>query len=128
MIVSSLYGFSRTDAKGEGADYYFIGFPSYWNIVVGYLYILQMPQRVNAVVLAGLAILVFVPIHYLYPSRMRVLQTPTMMLGTMWGLLFAWMLWRLPAVNGPWTALSLIFPAYYVAVSLWLQAGRVRKS
>jgi phosphatidylcholine synthase len=124
MIVSSLYGFSRTDAKGEGADYYFIGFPSYWNIVVGYLYMLQLSQRTNAIVLGFLAVMVFVPIHYLYPSRMRVLQVPTVMLGTMWGVLFAWMLWRLPAADGPWTVISLIFPAYYVVLSLWLQFRR----
>ena len=124
MAVSSLYGFSRTDAKGEGADYYFTGFPSYWNIVVVYLYMFQLPLRVNAIVLGLLAVMVFVPIHYLYPSRMRRLRAATMMLGTMWGVLLVWMLWRLPAVDGPWTALSLIFPAYYVALSLWMQAGR----
>jgi phosphatidylcholine synthase len=124
MLVSSLYGFARTDAKGEGADYYFTGFPSYWNIVVAYLYMLQLSQRFNAIVLVFLAVMVFVPIHYLYPSRMRTLKIPTAVLGTIWGVLFAWMLWRLPAVDGPWTALSLIFPAYYVALSLWLQAGR----
>jgi len=124
MIVSSLYGFSRTDAKGEGADYHFVGFPSYWNIVVIYLYMLQWSQRTNAIVLVFLVVMVFVPIHYLYPSRMRVLQAPTLVLGTMWAVLFAWMMWRLPAVDGPWTALSLIFPAYYVVLSLWLQFRR----
>lgn len=120
MLVSSLYGFSRTDAKGEGADYHFTGFPSYWNIVVAYLYMLQLSPRINAAVLAFLAVMVFVPIRYLYPSRMLTMKVPTLVLGTMWGVLFAWMLWRLPAVDGPWTALSLIFPAYYVALSLWL--------
>ena len=123
MCVSSLYGFSRTDAKGEGADHYFVGFPSYWNIVVAYLYMLGMSQRANAAVLAFLAVMVFVPVHYLYPSRMRTFKAPTVVLGTMWGVLIAWMIWRLPAVDGPWTAISLIFPAYYLALSLWLQAG-----
>lgn len=123
MLVSSVYGFSRTDAKGDGENPYFLGFPSYWNIVAAYLYLLQLPRAVNAAVLAGLAILVFVPIRYVYPSRMRTLQRPTIVVGTMWGVLFAWMLWRLPAVDGPWTIVSLIFPAYYVALSLWLQSG-----
>jgi phosphatidylcholine synthase len=123
MCVSSLYGFARTDAKGEGADPHFTGFPSYWNIVVAYLYMLQWPPRTNAMVLALLAVMVFVPIHYLYPSRMRTLRRLTVALGTMWGVLFAWMIWRLPAVDGPWTAISLIFPAYYLALSLWLHAG-----
>ena len=67
---------------------------------------------------------VFVPIHYLYPSRMRTFKAPTVALGTMWGVLFIWMLWRLPAVGGPLTMVSFIFPAYYLALSLWLQFRR----
>lgn len=124
MLVSSLYGFCRTDAKGEAGEYYFLGFPSYWNIVAVYLYVLHLPQAVNATILASLVVLVFVPVRYIYPSRTRALRVPTLALGTMWAVLFAWMIWRLPATDGPWTMLSLIFPVYYVALSLWLQAGR----
>ena len=124
MLLSSLYGFARTDAKGGDADPYFQGFPSYWNIVVGYLYMLQLSPRTNAVVLGVLAVMVFVPIRYLYPSRMRTFRALTVTLGTMWGVMFAWLLWRLPVVDGPWTMVSLIFPAYYLALSLWLQFRR----
>jgi len=124
MLLSSLYGFARTDTKGRDGDHYFKGFPSYWNIVVAYLYVLQLPQRTNAMVLALLAVLVFVPIHYLYPSRMQTFRAPTVALGTIWGVLFMWMLWRLPAVGGPWMVLSFIFPAYYLLLSLWLQFRR----
>ena len=125
MLVSSLYGFSHQDAKVErGDEYYFTGFPSYWNIVVAYLYMLGLRPGISAMVLLVLAVLVFVPIRYLYPSRMKTLQVPTLVLGTMWSLLFAWMIWRLPATDGPWVMLSLIFPVYYVALSLWLQFRR----
>jgi len=123
MCVSSLYGFSRTDAKGGDDDHYFVGFPSYWNIVVAYLYMLQWSQRTNAIILATLAVLVFLPIRYVYPSRTTALKWPTLALGTMWGIVFAWMIWRLPAVDGPWTMISLAFPVYYFALSLWLHAG-----
>jgi phosphatidylcholine synthase len=123
MVVSSLYGFCRTDAKGEQDEHYFTGFPSYWNIVVVYLYVLQLPQLTNAVILLALAVLVFVPIHYLYPSRTTAMQVPTMTLGAVWAALFAWMVWRLPATDGPWTMISLAFPLYYVTLSLWLHAS-----
>ena len=33
------------------------------------------------------------------------------------------MIWRLPATDGPWMVLSLVFPVYYFALSLWLHAG-----
>ncbi len=32
------------------------------------------------------------------------------------------LVWRLPATDGPWLTLSLVFPVYYVALSLWLSA------
>ena len=123
MLLSSAYGFVQSGAKVESHDHFFTGFPSYWNIVVVYLYVLQLSQRTNAIILVVLAILVFVPIRYLYPSRTRTLKVPTLALGATWAALFAWMIWRLPAVDGPWALVSLIFPVYYVLLSLWLQAG-----
>ncbi len=124
MLLSSAYGFAHTSAKVQAGDHFFTGFPSYWNIVAVYLYVLQLPQRTNAIILAGLAVLVFVPIRYLYPSRTQTLKVPTLLLGTMWAALFAWMVWRLPAIDGPWILLSLIFPLYYLVLSLWLQFRR----
>lgn len=132
MLLSSAYGFAHAGAKVQtgpsasrrAGDHFFTGFPSYWNIVAVYLYVARLPQRSNAIILAVLAVLVFVPIRYLYPSRTRTLKVPTLALGTMWAALFAWMVWRLPAVDGPWTLISLIFPLYYVVLSLWLQFRR----
>jgi len=126
MLMSSAYGFAHTAAKVEKGDHFFTGFPSYWNIVVVYLYILQPPKTINAVILLALAILVFVPIRYVYPSRTRTLQTPTLILGVSWAAIFTWMIFRLPATDGPWVALSLIFPVWYVGLSLWLH-GRESK-
>ena len=39
----------------------------------------------TAGILLGLAVLVFVPIRYVYPSRTVVLQSLTLALGTVWG-------------------------------------------
>ena len=111
MLLSSAYGFAQADAKVDAGDHFFTGFPSYWNIVVVYLYVLQLPQIANAVILVVLAVLVFVPIRYIYPSRTKTLRVPTLVLGAAWAALFTWMIWRLPATDGPWTVLSLVFPA-----------------
>ena len=79
MLLSSAYGFNRSDAKTP--DHFFTGFPSYWNVVVFYLVIARLPATVNAAILLALAVLVFVPIRYLYPSRTPVLVWPTNILG-----------------------------------------------
>src|SRR5271165_7164352 len=44
-LLASAYGFSQTSAKTS--DGYFLGFPSYWNLVAFYLYVLQPPPPVS---------------------------------------------------------------------------------
>jgi phosphatidylcholine synthase len=122
MLLSSAYGFNRADAKS--ADHFFTGFPSYWNIVVFYLLVLQLPERVNGAILLGLAAMVFVPIRYVYPSRTPVLRRLTNSLGVVWGLLLGVMIWQYPAISPPVLWASLVFPVYYFGLSFWLQFTR----
>jgi phosphatidylcholine synthase len=124
MLLASAYGFNREDAKT--ADHFFTGFPSYWNVVVFYLLLIRLPSTVNAVILLSLAVLVFVPIRYVYPSRTPVLMWPTNILGAVWGLSMLVLLWQYPAVSRPLLLASLAFPFYYLALSLFLHLRRAR--
>ena len=124
MLLSSAYGFNRADAKAE--DRFFTGFPSYWNIVVFYLYLAGWSPAVNAVVLFVLAALVFVPIRYVYPSRTPALRGLTIALGSLWGALAAVMIWQMPAVSRPILWVSLTFPSYYFLLSFALDLRRLR--
>jgi phosphatidylcholine synthase len=120
VLLASAYGFSQSDAKIDAGDYFFTGFPSYWNIVALYLYVWRLPPAAAALLLVALAILVFVPIRYVYPSRTRTLRATTLTLGAIWGGLILWTLWQLPNPTGPWLTVSLVFPIYYTALSIWL--------
>jgi len=122
MLLASGYGFSRRDAKT--ADHFFTGFPSYWNVVVFYLLVAGLPSSVNAAILLVLVILVFVPIRYIYPSRTPILQLFTNLTGAVWAGLMLLMLWRYPAVSRSVMWVSLAFPIYYFAVSIWLHSRR----
>jgi phosphatidylcholine synthase len=123
MVLASAFGFSRDDAKT--ADHFFTGFPSYWNVVLVYLFAWQTPPVLNAALLGGLAVMVFVPIRYVYPSRTQPWMGVTIPLGCVWALQMIAMIWWLPAVPR-WLALSaLVFPVYYVALSLLLHRRRV---
>ncbi len=124
MLLSSAYGFNREDAKT--ADHFFTGFPSYWNIVVFYLFVARWPVEVNAAILLGLAVMVFVPIRYLYPSRGGAFQVLTNVLGVIWGALMLAMLWLFPSVPRPLFVASLVFPAYYLLLSFWIDFTRRR--
>jgi phosphatidylcholine synthase len=122
MLLSSAFGFNRDDAKTE--DHYFTGFPSYWNIVVFYLYIAAWPPLANAAILLACAALVFLPIRYVYPSRTTAWRLPTLLLGVVWGVMVSVMLWRMPAVPRGLLAASLVFPVYYLLLSLVIQLRR----
>lgn len=124
MVVSSVLGFSRRDAKTS--DHFFTGFPSYWNIVLVYFAMFHLDPAVNAATLLGLAALVFVPIRYVYPSRTPILQPLTLVLGTAWALLVLLAIWRLPIVPAWLAGASLVFPIYYIGLSLALEWRRRR--
>jgi phosphatidylcholine synthase len=115
MLLSSGYGFSNMSAKTS--DHFFTGFPSYWNIVVAYLFVLQLPPDVNAAILLGFAAMVFVPIRYIYPSRTTILPRTTNLLGAAWGALGIAILWQYPQVSRPLVLASLVYPAFYFALS-----------
>lgn len=52
------------------SDYYFLGFPVLWNmVVVVHFFLLDFSQTVNAIFILIYAILHFVPIKFVYPSR-----------------------------------------------------------
>ena len=120
VLLSSAYGFSQTAAKLKTTDYFFTGFPSYWNLTALYMYVLNLAPLVNAAVLLLFSVLVFVPLRYVYPTRTETLRGLTTILAAVWALLLLWITWRLPEPSTPWIMVSLLFPVYYVLLSLWL--------
>jgi phosphatidylcholine synthase len=118
VLLSSAYGFNTADAKTS--DHFFAGFPSYWNIVVFYLLVAGFSAVTNAAILLAFAVLVFVPIRYVYPSRTVAWRAMTMISGTAWGASLLLMLWTYPAVSRPLFWASLAYPVYYFALSLYL--------
>ena len=128
MLLSSAYGFSRDDAKTE--DHLFTGFPSYWNLAAFYLYVAQWTPATNAILLLVLALMVFVPLRYVYPSRTPTWRPVTLALATAWSGLMLVLLWQAPDVSRTVFWVSMVFPVYYLLLSLRLNLARpsVRQS
>lgn len=124
VLLSSLYGFVAPDAKTS--DYFFTGFPSYWNIVVLYLMLFRVPPAANAVILLALSGLVFVRIGYVYPSRTPTLMRTTLALGGLWTLAIGAIIWLWPSPPQWLSIASLAFPVYYLVLSLVLHFRRDR--
>lgn len=122
VLLSSAYGFASADAKTD--DYFFTGFPSYWNVVALYLYAADLGPVVTAMSLLALSALVFVRVGYVYPSRTPVLRTLTIVLAVVWGGMVLGIILALPHPPRALLLASLYFPIYYTVLSFALHARR----
>ncbi len=123
MVLASAYQFTQPEAKTD--DHFFQGFPSYWNIVVFYLFFWQMSSWTNLVIIFLLALLVFVPIKYVYPSRLeyltpnRWLRTGMLLATLVWGLATAGMLFVYPQSNPLFIGISVGYCIFYLLISIY---------
>lgn len=126
VAFSSAYGFSRTSAKlaDEG---FFVGFPSYWNVVVFYLYLLDVPPWLETALVVSLSLLVFTNLKFLYVSRLRRGRLLHLILGGAWG---AACLTALLLEPGAWRSgliyASLGYVAFYTLHSMVLDLRMLR--
>src|SRR4028118_107217 len=93
-LLASSYQFCRVDAKTE--DHYFLGFPSYFNVVAFYAIVFEPGPLMLAAVLVACAFLVFVPIRYVYPTRTVAFRGLSLTLTTLWAARHAVLLLQMP--------------------------------
>lgn len=118
ICMASAWQFCQEDAKT--ADHFFRGFPSYWNIVALYLLSMNLTVSMNAAIVITLIILIFVPVKYIYLSRNTPLPVITWPATIVWTALACVLLWQLPAPH-PWLLWgSLVYVAWYFALSVVL--------
>ncbi len=132
-MAASLFGFANANAKQADAGF-FLGFPSYWNVVAYYVGILVAYAGSAGAVAAAVAVVVFtvltlVPVRFVYPNQaVRPWRGPVLVGGVAWvGLLLA-LLPAYPAVPLGLVLVSLVYPVFYLGLSAYLDAtGRSRR-
>lgn len=123
IVICSAYQFTQKDAKTK--DNFFKGFPSYWNFVVFYMFIFESSPNINSLVIIVLLVLIFIPIKYVYPSRMnfltRIKALRTIMLGLslLFGLFNFLILIFYPDVNILLKIYVLFYVLIYFLVSIY---------
>lgn len=121
-LLASSYQFCRVDAKTD--DHFFLGFPSYWNVIAFYAILSHWDTITLSVVLVVCSILVFVPIRYVYPTRTVTLMPVTLALTFLWGVSCVIALIQMPHPEPIFIYFSYIYVVYYVALSLYLTLSR----
>ncbi|HTO69405.1 MAG TPA: CDP-diacylglycerol O-phosphatidyltransferase [Myxococcota bacterium] len=117
-VLTSAYGFSQDKAKTD--DFFFLGWPSYWNVAVMYFYLLGLTKGEALAWVIGLGAAIFVPMKYIYPSRTRAFRPLSLVVLAVWVVVFSWLAVRPdPPRPALWATLAL-GPGYYVGLSLLL--------
>ena len=117
-LLASGYQFCRIDAKTS--DNFFLGFPSYWNVIAFYIFVFKIPSQTVGLILLICSVLVFVPIRYLYPSRTLQYRRLTLILTGLWLVSYAVVLLQMPAPKWFLLVYLIAYPIYYTVVSLYL--------
>jgi phosphatidylcholine synthase len=120
--MASLFGFANADAKQE-QDGFFLGFPSYWNVFAFYagLWAVHLGPALPGAVCLALSALTVLPVRFLYPNLApRPWRTPLLIGSAVWLALLVAMLPSYPHTPLWLTALSLVYPLFYVVLSVRL--------
>jgi phosphatidylcholine synthase len=115
VLLASLYAFCRRDEPGAKAS--FTGFPSYWNVLVLYLYLLRVPPHAVALVLLLFTGLVFTPVVYVSPFRPPILGTLNTVLVVIWLFCIGLIFWSFDAPDPRAVYVSLVYPLFHGWVS-----------
>ncbi len=123
IMAVSCYTFANTGMKSD--DYYFVGFPALWNVVVLYFFILQTGWAVNIFTIAGLCVLTFIPIKFVHPLRVTDWREITIPMTVLWAALSLSLIFAAKDRSDwggieqvelwVWIAASL----YFATISLW---------
>lgn len=132
ITIASSYQFCQADAKTP--DHFFKGFPCYWNIAVFYMFIFDTSMYTNAWILSILCVLIFVPIKYVYPSRLdylteyKFLKVVMHTFSLIYGISSALVLWNYPHIDSIWLCLSIGYVIMYLTLSMYRTYSPMNKS
>jgi phosphatidylcholine synthase len=121
-LLASSYQFCRVDAKTD--DHFFLGFPSYFNVVAFYAIVFEPSKGALAAVLIVCSLLVFAPIRYVYPTRTIAFRRLSLALTALWLISYAAILLQMPEPDPLLLGFSILYLLYYFGLSLYL-SGKV---
>lgn len=109
VVTGAIY---FADRRMKTADNFFRGFPTLWNAVAFYLFLLWPPAWLSAAIILALAVLTFAPIRFVHPVRVERWRPVTLAALVLWAVLaLAALYYHLNP--GPWIAWPLVALAIY---------------
>ena len=123
-LLSSAYGFSQVNVKTP--DGFFLGFPSYWNIVSFYLYAFHPQAWVSVTLIVTCAVLTFIPTPYLYATRGGPFAKLINIGAAIWFVSVGLVLFGPDEHRSTVAIVSLAYPVMYLGLSALVTVTRKR--
>ena len=123
IMAVSLYTFANVNMKSF--DYYFVGFPAIWNVVVLYFYLFNTGWVINFITIIALSILTFIPVKFVHPLRVTLWRNVTVPMTVLWAALTLSLVvsGRNPDYSDWSYKIQLILfglsSLYFIGISLW---------
>lgn len=93
IIITFASAMYFADTRMKTKDWSFSGFPSCWNMVVLVLFALKPGFWVILILVAALAIAMFVPVRFVHPVRTARWRNVTLPMAMGWVFFAAWAAW-----------------------------------
>ncbi|MGI8650568.1 MAG: CDP-alcohol phosphatidyltransferase family protein [Rubrobacter sp.] len=122
-LLASSYQFCHVDAKTD--DHFFLGFPSYFNVLAFYAIVFEMNPGGLAALIVFCSLMVLVPIRYIYPTRTVAFRKLSLLLTSLWLVAYAVILLQLPEAHPLILGFSVAYLVYYFGLSLFLHAKMI---
>ncbi len=121
ILLASCYTFS--DKNMKTTDYYFKGFSALWNLLVFFLFILDLGLWFNFGAICLCLILTFIPIKIIHPFRVKELRNSSILMVGVWSISAVFLIlhkhsFLLHQFHAMIFGLWLISTAYFVWISL----------
>ena len=120
-MLASIFAFCNRRAKEENAGF-FVGFPSYWNVVSIYVAVWLSKYSFNITLFFILlfTVMTVLPLRFVYPSHARRWRAFFIGGALVWVALVFWMLALYPSTPESLVYISLLYPALYLGLSIYL--------
>lgn len=109
ILITSCYTFSNTKLKTD--DFYFRGFPAAWNLVVLYIYILDLSHVTSLIWILFCAVFTFIPVKTLHPFRVEKFRKINLVTTFFWIVSIAMLIFN--------NSYSDIFYLIFIVTSIW---------
>ena len=121
ILLASCYTFS--DKNMKTSDYYFKGFSALWNLLVFFLFILDLGLWFNFGAICLCLILTFIPIKIIHPFRVKELRNSSILMVGVWSVSAVFLIlhkhsFLLHQFHAMIFGLWLMSTAYFVWISL----------